>query len=509
MWNSWVREWLGLETRPEQVSDWRRYFRFTTDHKVIGTQYLATFITVLLLAGALALVMRLELAGPGEYLMGADVYNKYMSMHGILMIAVAVAGILGSFGNYLIPIMIGANDMAFPRINALSFWLIPPVAVALLSAPLVGSFDAGWTAYPPLSILNGNGQILFILGVMTFGVSSILGGLNIVATVATMRAPGMTWGKLPIFAWGGLAASVLSLTITQFFAASLFMILLDRVAGTTFYVAAGGGDPLLYQHIFWFYSHPAVYIIVLPGMALILEVICHFSRKPLFAYKAVVASFFAIAGIGSIVWAHHMFTSGMAEYLHGPFMLLTELVSIPTGVIFLSAVGTLWRGKLWFRTPLILAFGWVFQFLMGGITGIFLADFATDVQLHDTYFVVAHFHYTIVGGSIFALLAGTSHWRSRSCCSSRASAPTWPKRRWPRQPGRVQSLHAHHDRPGCAFYGRSGAGMERSPQGLPPGHDLRERVRGPHRAACVPRPDRVDRPGDRSLPGTQRTLGVS
>jgi len=410
MWNAWGREWVGLTPKKEKAEGWRRYLRFNTDHKVIGAQYLVTMLIVFLLAGLVAMAMRAELASPGQNLFTADVYNKVMSMHGILMIAVAVAGILGAFGNYLVPLMIGTDDMAFPRINALGYWMVPPVAIALLAAPLVGSFDAGWTAYPPLSVLNGDGQVLFNVAVITFGLSSILGGLNIVATVITMRAPGMTWSKLPIFVWAAFAASILSLTVTQFFAASLIMILLDRIAGTTWFGAPGGGTALLYEHVFWFYSHPAVYIMVLPGMGVILEIIAHFSRKPLFAYKAVVVSFLSIAGIGSVVWAHHMFTSGMAQNLEGPFMALTEAVSIPTGVIFLAAVGTLWRGKLWFQTPLLLAFFWIFQFLIGGITGVFLADFVTDLSLHDTYFVVAHFHYTIVGGSIFALMAGTFYW---------------------------------------------------------------------------------------------------
>jgi cytochrome c oxidase subunit 1 len=334
-----------------------------------------------------------------------------MSMHGILMVAVAVAGILGTFGNYLVPLMIGARDMAFPRVNALSFWLIPPTAIMLLSAPLLGSFESGWTVYPPLSVVApGDGQILFNLGVITFGLSSILGGLNIITTVATMRAPGMTWGRLPIFVWAAFSASLISVLFTQFFAASLILIHLDRVAGTTFFGAAAGGDTLLYEHLFWFYSHPAVYIMVLPAFGVSLEIISHFSRKPLFAYKAVVGAFLTIVGLSSIVWAHHMFTSGMAAYLHAPFMALTEAISIPTGVVFLAAIGTMWRGRIWFTTPLLLAAGWVFNFMIGGLTGIFHADVATDLQLHDTYFVVAHFHFTIIGGSIFGLLAGTFYW---------------------------------------------------------------------------------------------------
>ena len=410
MGDTWVREWFGLPARESEVTGWKRYLGFSTDHKVIGVQYLATFIVVLLLGGLASLIIRFELAQAGEGILNADRYNQVMSMHGILMIAVAVAAILGSFGNYLVPIMIGADDMAFPRLNAVTFWLIPPVAIGLLAAPTLGSFDTGWTAYPPLSVINNSGQILFVLAVTTFGLSSILGGLNVVTTIVTMRAPGMTWGRLPIFVWAAFSASVLSLLVTQFFAASLVLIAMDRVAGTVFFDGGAGGDPLLYQHLFWFYSHPAVYVMVLPAFGVVLEVITHMARKPLFAYKAAVVSLLTIAGMSVIVWAHHMFTSGMATYLHGPFMFATEMISVPTGVIFLSAVATLWQGRLWMKTPLLFAMIWVFQFLMGGVTGIFLADVATDVQLHDTYFVVAHFHYTIMGGMLFAFLAGIFFW---------------------------------------------------------------------------------------------------
>jgi cytochrome c oxidase subunit 1 len=410
MGDTWVREWFGRPASEQEVTGWKRYLGFSTNHKVIGIQYMVTFLVVLLLGGVAALAMRLELAQAGEGILSADRYNQVMSMHGILMIAVAVAAILGSFGNYLVPIMIGADDMAFPRLNAVTFWLIPPVAIGLLAAPTLGSFDTGWTAYPPLSVINNGGQILFVLAVTTFGLSSILGGLNVVTTIVTMRAPGMTWGRLPIFVWAAFSASVLSLLVTQFFAASLVLIAMDRVAGTVFFDGVAGGDPLLYQHLFWFYSHPAVYVMVLPAFGVVLEVITHMARKPLFAYKAAVVSLLTIAGMSVIVWAHHMFTSGMATYLHGPFMFATEMISVPTGVIFLSAVATLWQGRLWMKTPLLFAMIWVFQFLMGGVTGIFLADVATDVQLHDTYFVVAHFHYTIMGGMLFAFLAGIFFW---------------------------------------------------------------------------------------------------
>ena len=410
-WNHWGREWFGLPPKDEGKDDWRRFFRFNTDHKVVGVQYLVAFVAVLGIGGIMAMLMRLELARAGTDFMSEETYNKVMSMHGILMVAVAVAGILGAFGNYLVPLMIGAQDMAFPRINALSFWLIPPVAVALLSAPLLGSFEAGWTAYPPLSVLApGDGQLLFNMGVIAFGLSSILGGLNILTTVVTMRAPGMTWGRLPIFVWAAFSASLISVLFTQYFAATLVMIQLDRIAGTAFFDSKAGGSTLLYEHLFWFYSHPAVYIMVLPAFGVSLEVITHFSRKPLFAYKAVVGAFLTIVGLSGIVWAHHMFTSGMANYLHAPFMALTEAISIPTGVVFLAAVGTMWQGRIWFTTPMILATGWVFNFMIGGLTGIFHADVATDLQLHDTYFVVAHFHFTIIGGSIMGLLAGSFYW---------------------------------------------------------------------------------------------------
>jgi cytochrome c oxidase subunit 1 len=408
-WEAFVRQWIGKTPKMTEDRSWLRYFQFSGDHKVIGIQYGVTLLAVLLIGGISAMIMRIELASPGMSIVDLEEFNKLVSMHGILMVAVAVAGIIGAFGNYIIPIQIGAADMAFPRLNALSYWLVPPVAIGLLSAPLLGSFSAGWTSYAPLSVTGDSGQILFNMAIITFGLSSILGGLNIIVTVITMRAPGMTWGRLPIFTWAGFSTAILAFSVTQFFAAAMILVTMDRVAGTDFFGPDVGGG-ILYEHIFWFYSHPAVYIMVLPGFGVILELVTTFARKPLFAYKAVVGSLLSIVGLSVVVWAHHMFTSGMADFLHGPFMILTEAISIPTGVIFLSIIGTLWQGKLWFRTPLVIAFGWLFNFLIGGITGIFLADVATDIHLHDTYFVVAHFHYTIVGGSIFGLLAAFFYW---------------------------------------------------------------------------------------------------
>ncbi|MCC7365411.1 MAG: cbb3-type cytochrome c oxidase subunit I [Dehalococcoidia bacterium] len=406
----WAREWFGLKTYERKVKGWQRFFSFSTDHKVIGIQYLATFVIVFLLAGLMALLIRAELASSGMQIFDHDQYNALMGLHGILMVAVAVAAVVGGFGNYVVPIMIGADDMAFPRINALSFWLVPPVAVALLATPFMGGLETGWTAYPPLSVQTEHAQTLFNLGVITFGLSSILGGLNVIVTIMFMRAPGMTWGRLPIFVWSMFATAWIALLYTQGFAVALLMVTLDRVAGFAFFDASRGGDPLLYQHVFWFYSHPAVYVMILPGFGAVLEILPHFSRKPLFAYRYAVGGFLGILGLSGVVWAHHMFTSGMPNYLHGPFLVATELISIPTGLIFLAGLGTIWMGRLWLRVPMLFALAVLFNFACGGVTGIFLADVPTDIHLHDTYFVVAHFHYTIVGGEIFALFAAIYYW---------------------------------------------------------------------------------------------------
>ncbi|WP_376791803.1 cbb3-type cytochrome c oxidase subunit I [Thermoflexus sp.] len=410
MWEVWAREWFGWPVHPEEGRGWERYFRFTIDHKVIGVQYLVTFLGLMLVGGLLAMLMRAELMRPGLQLISRGQYNTVMSLHGIIMIAVAVATIVGGFGNYLVPLMIGARDMAFPRLNALSYWLVPPAALALLSTPMLGGFDSGWTAYPPLSEINASGQVLFNLAFITVGLSSILGGLNFLTTIVFLRAPGMTWGRLPIFVWSIFATSILSLIATQFVAVALLMVLLDRILGMGFFDPARGGDPLLYQHIFWFYSHPAVYIMIVPAFGVILEILPHFARKPLFAYRWAVGGFFGIVGLSFLVWAHHMFTSGMPSWLHAPFMVTTELISVPTGLIFLSALGTVWQGRLWLRPPMLVALAFLANFLIGGVTGIFLADVPTDLHLQDTYFVVGHFHYTILGGMIFALVAGLYYW---------------------------------------------------------------------------------------------------
>ena len=391
------------------AGDWRRYFRFTTDHKVIGVQYLATAFALFLVAGTFAMLMRLELAQPG-LLLGKEAYNEIFSTHGAMMITVALISIVGGLGNYLVPIMIGARDMAFPKTNALSYWILPLPILLVAINPLLGGFDSGWTAYPPLSQQANLGQQAYLMAFVTVGVASILSSINFLVTVFRMRAPGMSLMRMPIFVWALTVTSVLGLVATSIVAGAFTMLLFDRVLGTSFFRASHGGDVILFQHLFWFYSHPAVYIMGLPGLGAILEIVPVFARKPLFAYPLAVLSFISIGVMSFMVWAHHMFVSGMATFFHIPIMLTTELISVPTGIVFLSALGTIWMGRLHFKVPMLWVFGFIWAFLIGGITGVFLADVPTDLTLHDTYFVVAHFHYTIVGGAIFGLFAGTYYW---------------------------------------------------------------------------------------------------
>ena len=410
VWRYWAAPWFGRPERVYDITGWKRYFAFDTDHKVIGIQYLVTFLTLFFMAGLFAMLMRWELFSPGRDIMAAGTYNSIMSLHGTMMIFVAVAGTVGSFGNYVVPIMIGADDMAFPKLNALSYWLVPPVLFALTVSFLTGGYDTGWTGYAPLSVRSDVGGLFYNLAFFTLGLSSIIGAVNFVATIVTMRAPGMGWFRMPIFVWSIFVTTILALVFTQFIAFAMLMVILDRTAGTVFFDPASGGQPLLYQHIFWFYSHPAVYIMILPALGITLEMLSHFTRKPLFGYRWAVGGLLGIMSLSMVVWAHHMFTSGMPDVLRKPFMVSTEIISIPTGFIFLSAVGTLWLGRIRFTVPMLFALGVLFNFLIGGITGIFLADVPVDIQLQDTYFVVAHFHYVILGGGIFGLFGATYYW---------------------------------------------------------------------------------------------------
>jgi len=312
--------------------------------------------------------------------------------------------------NYLVPLLIGASDMAFPRLNGFAYWLNVPSGILLLSSLFLGGFDTGWTGYPPLSIRAPLGMQMFFLGVYIFGLSSILGALNIIATTLRMRVKGMNYFRMPIFVWTALATAVISLTATQLIALSFQMVMFERLLGMGFFEPANGGNPILFQHLFWFYSHPAVYVFILTGLGTISELLPVFARKPLFGYKYVAVSSFGIALVGFFVWAHHMFTSGMEEFLRVPFMYSTLLVAVPTGIKFFSWIATLWRGKISFPTPMLFVLGGVVIFLVGGLSGPPNGTVATDLHLHDSYWVVGHFHATMFGGFVFPFMAAIYYW---------------------------------------------------------------------------------------------------
>ncbi|MFZ5853824.1 MAG: cytochrome c oxidase subunit I [Chloroflexota bacterium] len=384
----------------------------TTDHKKIGIMYLVNSFAFFLIGGVLALAVRTELAQPGIQFFKEEVYNQLFTMHASLMLFLFVIPILAGFGNYVVPLMIGAPDMAFPRINALSFWMLPLAGILMMSGFLVtgGTAAAGWTSYSPLAQekYSGTGMDLWILAVTLIGTSSILGAVNFLVTIFKMRAPGMTMFRLPILVWTILVTSVLVLMATPVLTSGLIMLFIDRNYGGHFFDPATGGNAILWQNVFWFYSHPAVYIMILPAMGIVSEVLPVFSRKPLFGYKAFVFATSGIGALGFSVWAHHMFTTG-SVYL--PFFsLMTFLIAVPTGVKMFNWIATLWRGQLTFSTPLLYALGFLSMFLIGGINGAFSASVPVDFALHDTYWVVAHIHYVLFGGSVFGVFAGIYYW---------------------------------------------------------------------------------------------------
>ncbi len=384
----------------------------TTDHKKIGILYLANSILMFLLGGVFALLVRVELAQPGLQFLTDAQYNQAFTIHASLMLFLFVIPVLAGFGNYLTPLMIGAPDMAFPRINAFSFWLLPLGAIVMLAgfATGGGAAAAGWTEYSPLAQAKyeGIGTDLWIVALLLIGTSSILGSINFIVTIFKMRAPGMTLLRMPIMVWTMLVTSILVLMATPVLTSALIMLFIDRNLGGHFFDPATGGNAILWQNTFWFYSHPAVYIMVLPAMGIISEVLPVFSRKPVFGYKAFVFATAAIGALGFSVWAHHMFTTG-AVYL--PFFsFMTFLIAIPTGVKFFNWIATMFRGQLTFSTPLLYAIGFLTMFLIGGINGAFSAAVPVDFALHDTYWVVAHIHYVLFGGSVFAVFAGLYYW---------------------------------------------------------------------------------------------------
>ncbi len=385
----------------------------TTDHKRLGIMYLVGSWIFFMVGGVEALMMRLQLAQADNTLITPQTYNALVTLHGTTMVFLFLMPMIAGFANYLVPLMIGARDMAFPRLNALSFWLFVAGGVVFCGSILWSPPECGWTCYAPLSEKAYSptaGVDAWIFMVHLLGVGSFVGALNFFVTIANMRAPGMGWGRLPLFCWAMLTQSILLIISLPVIAGAVTLLLTDRHFGTHFYDATNGGSPILWQHLFWFFGHPEVYILVLPGFGVISEVLPVFARKPIFGYKAIAAATLGIAFIGSLVWAHHMFTIPMPYFLLVFFTLATYLVAIPTGVKIFNWIFTLWRGQIEFTVPMYFAAGFLATFLLGGVTGIFLATFPVDWQLHDTYFVVAHFHYTIVGGAVLAFFAGIYFW---------------------------------------------------------------------------------------------------
>jgi cytochrome c oxidase subunit I len=413
----WLHWAAGRPTRPEDHSShgahsWKDYFRVNTDHKVIGTQYVVNSFFFLFVGGLIAMLMRAELAQPGRQFVDAETYNGLFSVHASLLIFLFIIPVFAGLANYVLPLMIGAPDMAFPRLNALSFWMLPVAGVMMTASFLApgGSFAAGWTAYAPLSTTQPIGQVFFTIGVQFAGASSIATALNFLTTIITMRAPGMSFFRMPLLVWANFATSLLVVIATPFIASSQFFVLLDRGLGFNLFDHTQGGDVLMYQHVFWFYSHPAVYIMMLPGFGIISEVLAVKSRKPVFGYRMMAFSLLAIVVLGFTVWAHHMFVSGMFTWLRVPMMITTMLIAVPTGIKIFSWLATLWRGVLKLDTPMLFALGFLTMFVCGGISGVMLAMIPFTIHVSDTYFIVAHIHYVLFGGSLFTIFAGVYYW---------------------------------------------------------------------------------------------------